>query len=117
MNTPPNGGGPPDPERANVQYTDLLSNISAVSRDQIPAALGALAEADAQLRLRLRESPALSAAQDDRLLTVEDVAKRLAVAEDYVYRHACSWPFTRRVGRHLRFSYRGLCEWLASPSP
>jgi excisionase family DNA binding protein len=96
---------------------DLLGEMRAVPRDQIPAALGALAEADAHLRLRLGESPTVSATQDDRLLTVEDVAERLAVAEDYVYRHAGGWPFTRRVGRHLRFSYRGLCEWLASPLP
>lgn len=100
-----------------MSYSDLLSALTTIEQDEIPAALGALAEADARLRLRLVASPALPCAEADRLLTVEDVAQRLAVAEDYVYRHADGWPFTRRVGRNLRFSDRGLCEWLASPPP
>ena len=95
------------------ELANLLGELTVVPRDQIPAALGALAEADAQLRLRLGESPAPSATRDDRLLTVEDVATRLSVTEDYTYRHADQWPFTRRVGRHLRFSARALNEWLA----
>jgi excisionase family DNA binding protein len=92
---------------------DFLREICAVPRNHIPAALGALAEADAHLRLRLVESRAETSAEADRLLTVADVAERLAVAEDYVYRHADGWPFTRRVGRLLRFSASGLAEWLA----
>ena len=96
-----------------MSYADLLRELATVERDEIPAALGALAEADARLRLRLVASPALPSAEADRLLTVEDVAERLAVTEDYVYRHADEWPFTRRVGRQLRFSARGLDEWLA----
>ena len=110
-------GGRPDFDRGPRNgFFDLMGEVSAVSQDQIPAALGALAEADARLRLRLRlvESSASLAAKEDRLLTVEVVAARLAVAEDYVYRHADGWPFTRRVGRLLRFSASGLAEWLAS---
>ncbi len=107
-------GGLPDFDRGpRNEFFDLVGEVSAVSQDQIPAALGALAEADACLRLRLVESPASLAAKEDRLLTVEVVAARLAVAQDYVYRHADGWPFTRRVGRLLRFSASGLAEWLA----
>jgi len=98
-----------------MNYADLLDQIATVAQDEIPTALGALAEADARLRLRLLASPAPAGAVEDRLLTVADVARRLATPVNYVYRHADTWPFTRRVGRHLRFSEQGLSEWLAEP--
>lgn len=47
------------------------------------------------------------------LLDVRDVAARLRVSCDYVYRHARDWPFTRRVGRALRFEADGLARWQA----
>ena len=53
------------------------------------------------------------ASGDDRLLTVAEVAQKLGVSPDHVYRHAASWAFTRRVGtRALRFSEQGLEFWL-----
>ena len=52
------------------RYSDLLWELTTLDRDEIPAALGALAEADAHLRLRLGAAPALPAAEPDRLLTV-----------------------------------------------
>ena len=52
--------------------------------------------------------------QGDRLLTVEEVATRLGVDEQWVYRHAAEWDFTRRLGRRtLRFSEAGLRDYLA----
>jgi excisionase family DNA binding protein len=48
----------------------------------------------------------------DRFLTVREVAKRLNVAERYVYDHHHEWPFTRRLGRKLRFSEREVERWL-----
>jgi excisionase family DNA binding protein len=48
----------------------------------------------------------------DRLLSVPQVAAQLRVSERYVYDHHHQWPFTRRVGRKLRFSEKGLREWL-----
>ncbi len=50
--------------------------------------------------------------QEDRLLTVPQVATQLNVSERYVYDHRHEWPFTRQVGRKLRFSEKGLQEWL-----
>lgn len=50
----------------------------------------------------------------DRLLTAREVARRLAVAPRWVYAHAGTLPFTRRIGtRVLRFSERGLERHLA----
>ena len=51
---------------------------------------------------------------DDRLMTVEEVAARLDVTPQWVYRHAGEWSFTRRLGRRtLRFSEAGLRAYLA----
>ena len=49
----------------------------------------------------------------DRMLTAADVAERLEVSKRYVYANATSWPFTRRIGRAVRFSAQGLDAWLA----
>ncbi|HMU61590.1 MAG TPA: hypothetical protein PKA66_07400 [Gemmatimonadales bacterium] len=52
--------------------------------------------------------------QGDRLLTVAEVAGRLEVEEQWVYRHADEWDFTRRLGRRtLRFSEAGLQDYIA----
>jgi predicted DNA-binding transcriptional regulator AlpA len=58
------------------------------------------------------EQPASSPATD-RLIGPGDVAARLGVSRRAVYRRASGWPFTRRVGRSLRFSAAGLERWLA----
>jgi len=50
-------------------------------------------------------------------LTVQQVAERLSVSTDHVYRHANSYPFTdRRLGRRLRFLKSGLEAWMAQRS-
>jgi len=55
-----------------------------------------------------------AAEQPDRLLTAEDAAKRLGVSRRYIYSHADTYAFTRRLGpKTLRFSERGLERWLA----
>jgi len=51
----------------------------------------------------------------DTLLTVKKAAERLGVSPDWLYRRADRLPFTRRLGRQLRFSSRGLAEYLAAP--
>lgn len=48
----------------------------------------------------------------DRLLTVSELAARMKVTRRYVYDHHPAWPFTRRVGRRLRFSEKGFEQWL-----
>jgi predicted DNA-binding transcriptional regulator AlpA len=49
---------------------------------------------------------------EDRLLDVEEAARRLAVSPDWLYRRATRLPFTVRPGRTLRFSARGLERYL-----
>jgi len=50
--------------------------------------------------------------QPDCLLTAEEVAQRLRVTKEYVYRNAQHYPFTVREGRYVRFSQAGLARYL-----
>jgi hypothetical protein len=53
--------------------------------------------------------------EGDRLLTVAQVAERLALSRKAVYRRAARWTFTRKSGwRTLRFSERGLEKAIAT---
>ena len=48
----------------------------------------------------------------DHMLTAIELAERLSVSPRHVYDHADQWPFTKRLGRTLRFSERGFERWL-----
>jgi predicted DNA-binding transcriptional regulator AlpA len=48
----------------------------------------------------------------ERLLNVAELASRMGTSTDYIYRHAEHWPFTRRIGRSLRFSENGYTRWI-----
>jgi predicted DNA-binding transcriptional regulator AlpA len=84
----------------------LLANLSVVQ-----AALVA--------RILAEPAPTLGAhpgsAESDRLLTPEETAQRLGQTRRWLYRHAETLPFARRLSRKaLRFSERGLERWLAA---
>src|SRR5262249_1072091 len=49
---------------------------------------------------------------EDRLLDVNEAARRLNVSADRVYRNHNRYPFTVRNGRKLGFSERGLAAYL-----
>jgi predicted DNA-binding transcriptional regulator AlpA len=52
---------------------------------------------------------------EDELLTTAEAAKILNVSEDWIYRRAARFPFTRRLSRKaLRFSKSGLLKWRAA---
>jgi hypothetical protein len=48
----------------------------------------------------------------DRWLTAKEVAQILRASPDFIYGHADEYPFTRREGKLVRFSARGLDEYL-----
>jgi len=57
--------------------------------------------------------PAAERDAPDRLLTALEVADVLGTDVRYVYRHADSWDFTRRLSSGtLRFSEKGLQTWI-----
>ena len=50
---------------------------------------------------------------EDRLLTIDQVAQRLSVSKDWVYRNGRRLTFTKKLGPKLvRFSEAGLQKWL-----
>ncbi len=70
----------------------------------------------AQLRVvALSRPPAeiVPSVRPDRLLKAEELAERLAVPLDWVYRHQRQLPFRVRVGSRLvRFSESGFQRWV-----
>jgi predicted DNA-binding transcriptional regulator AlpA len=64
--------------------------------------------------LALRASPvrAERSADGDRLLDVNEAARKLGKSKDYLYRHAGDYQFTVRDGRSLRFSEQGIEKFI-----
>jgi predicted DNA-binding transcriptional regulator AlpA len=53
--------------------------------------------------------------EPDRMLHVEEAAAMLGVTKRWLYRHASTLTFTRRLSRKvLRFSRAGIAKWLAT---
>jgi excisionase family DNA binding protein len=81
-----------------------------ISPEELPRLLGDLEEVKATALARLIAPPA--AQTRDRLLDIGEAAKRLAMSQDYLYRNHSRLPFTRKVGRSLRFSEQGIERYL-----
>jgi excisionase family DNA binding protein len=89
---------------------ELLINpakVEELSREAIPQLRGELAQLDTLLLARLL-APGQPQTPEDQLLSVEETAVRLGCSQDYLYRHHKTLPFTRRVGRKLLFSAKGI---------
>jgi excisionase family DNA binding protein len=55
----------------------------------------------------------ISRRNDDRLLTIDQVAERLCVSKDWIYRNNKRLTFTRKLGpKMIRFSETDLQKWL-----
>lgn len=93
--------------RLQAMVSALPSDTCAVTLTRLDLArlLGdAVAASEPKARVR---------APVDRLLTAEEAGKRLGVGRRWIYRHASTLPFTRRLtGGTLRFSERGLERWI-----
>jgi predicted DNA-binding transcriptional regulator AlpA len=93
---------------------DLESTLIAVrtiSHEELPRLLGDLEEIRATALARLT-SPAQEFHLPDSLLGVEETATRLGVSRHYLYRNHPTLPFTRRIGRSLRFSSSGIEQYI-----
>ncbi len=103
-----------------ARFAGLLRDAEAVGQalrtDELPDALGELRRVEARLTIRLYTPPQTSPASigSDQLLTAEETAGKLSLSVDTVYRNAASYPFTVRQGRALRFSSRGVDEYIRS---
>lgn len=84
----------------------LAGNLPAA---ELPELLGELEQVKATAMQRLCTPAPVSQAQPaDELLDVEEASHKLGVGKDFLYRNHARYPFTRRMGRSLRFSARGI---------
>lgn len=75
--------------------------------EELPRLLGDLEEIRATALARLA-APQAAQELPDRLLEVPEASARLGVSVDYLYRNSKRFGFTRRQGRKLLFSARGI---------
>ena len=81
-----------------------------ISPEELPRLLGDLEERKATALARLIAPPAVQTR--DSLLDIDEAARRLCISKDYLYRNQSRFPFTRRLGRSLRFSEQGIERYL-----
>lgn len=89
--------------------------IPDLAAEDLPDVLGEVERLRVLLSLKLSvvPSPATST-ESERLLDVEEAAKRLSVSPDTLYRKAKSLPFTVRFGHLVRFSSAGIDRFIRS---
>jgi hypothetical protein len=85
---------------------ELLALANSLPVVELPTFLGQLETIRVTAMARLA-SPTV-AQTEDCLLEVPEASARLGVSPDYLYHHHSKFPFTRRVGRKLLFSARGI---------
>lgn len=122
--TAASSSGPQRGSEAEVTLCDLLANptlAAVVDGEAVPELLSQLTAQQAAMTsvhaaLLARLVSAKPDNDDERLLTVDEAAKVLSVTRDYIYRHAKGFPFTVRLGSHLRFSASGIARFIRGNS-
>jgi hypothetical protein len=90
---------------------DLLGLVTTAAVEDLPDLIGQLEAAKATAWARLA-APTAKPPDHDELLGVAETARRLGISEDFLYRHAEEYPFTRRQGRKLLFSAQGIDRYI-----
>jgi excisionase family DNA binding protein len=100
----------------HVDLADLVEDpakVASVPPTRIPALLSQLSAVQSAMAARLitadRDD---TTSTEDTLLTVDQASERLGVSEDWLFRRSRTLPFVVRLGRHLRFSSRGIDRYL-----
>jgi excisionase family DNA binding protein len=50
---------------------------------------------------------------EPRLIPAREAARLLGISVSYLYEHRDEYPFTKRIGRAVRFERRGLLAWMS----
>jgi hypothetical protein len=96
-------------DRMILQTETRMPDPKQIPVDKIPSLLTQLAAFQTALAVRLiPNSEGTFDASSDRLLKVGEAAQKLRTTPDWLYRHWPHLPFTRRLGRSIRFSEKGL---------
>jgi excisionase family DNA binding protein len=91
----------------------LLGAARSVSAADLPRFLGDLEAVRAVAWQRLSASSAPTREESrDSMLSVEQAARRLGISVKFLYTHSSRFPFTRHIGRRLRFSAIGLDAYI-----
>lgn len=93
------------------ELESALAQARTLGPDELPRLLGDLEMVRATAMARL-VAPAAPEPPDE-LLEVPEASHRLGVSPDYLYRHHDRFPFTKREGRKLLFSARGIEHYIA----
>ena len=89
------------------------ARVATVAPGRIPALLSQLSALQSAMAARLISADRdESVSAEDTLLTVDQAAERLGVSTDWLFRRSRTLPFVVRLGRHLRFSNRGIDRYL-----
>ena len=89
------------------------TRVATVPPARIPALLSQLSALQGAMAARLISADRDEAvSNEDTLLTVDQAAERLGVSKDWLFRRSRTLPFVVRLGRHLRFSNRGIDRYL-----
>jgi len=57
-------------------------------------------------------APVINEPLPDELLDIHEAARRLGASTGYLYHNCSKLPFTRHVGRNLRFSAQGIQKYI-----
>jgi|GraSoiStandDraft_36_1057302.scaffolds.fasta_scaffold567994_2 predicted DNA-binding transcriptional regulator AlpA len=93
-----------------IGLDDLLAGAAPASRDEALALMGLVAAAQIKLTAILADLPM---AAEDRLLDVAEASAKLGESKAWLYRKTRQLPFVVRVGGHVRYSLRGIEQFIA----
>ena len=108
-----NANTPGRPIRQELQ--DALDAASSLGEEALPWFIGDLEVIRSIAWARL-VAPGATDPEADELLDIHEAARRLSVSPDFLYHSHRRFPFTRRLGRSLRFSARGIEMYIRGTS-
>ena len=89
------------------------AKVAKIPAGKIAALLSQLSALQGAIAARLISADRdETSSTEDVLLTVDQAAERLGVSKDWLFRRSRTLPFVVRLGRHLRFSNRGIDRYL-----
>jgi excisionase family DNA binding protein len=94
------------------EFESALTAARTVPAEELPRLLGDLEEIRSTALARLTV-PVIQSQAPDSWLDINEAAELTGMSRSYLYRHAEKFPFVRREGRSLRFSARGVQDYLS----
>jgi excisionase family DNA binding protein len=101
----------------HLKLSEILDDPQAaekIARKDIPPMLAHLNAVQGMLTIKLLESEEKNGDGEtgDRLLEVDEACERLGMKKTWLWTHADRLPFAVRIGRKIRFSERGIEEFI-----